>query len=186
MYSYFFAIGARKSISGTLTIGSKPGGPPCSRCCWPSWPAQCCLRHQSLVNPTPISSKTVRFTLPEDNEDESNLKADEDGASEKDTRAATLVGSQFLDDEMSWCATSAWGTNHGSHVLFYSPTVTNPKFPDVEHPSLTKVEAWMLRSPSPPDPAPPPLSRKIRQWDRCRLRLWRNTKTANMGGTLII
>ena len=123
----------------------------------------------SRANPTPISSKTVRFTLPEDNEDESHLKADEAGASEKDTRAATLVGSQFLDDEMSWCTISAWGTNHGSHVLFYSPTVTNPKFPDVEHSSLTEVEAWMLRSPSPPDPAPPPLSRQIRRSPRLAL-----------------
>ena len=34
--------GARKSISGTVGSQTRP---PCSRCCWPSWPAQSCLRH---------------------------------------------------------------------------------------------------------------------------------------------
>ena len=114
--------------------------------------------------PDAKSVKKVRFSEPPT---EDNALSDEP---DLDLQAASLVGSQFFDDELKWCTISAWGTNHGSHVLFYAPTVPNPKFPDVEHSSLAEVQAWIRRSPAIPESSALTSSRTIRRSPRLALK----------------
>ena len=129
----------------------------------------------STRNSGPHAVKKVRFSIPEKEDSSAGSSP-----SVLDARAAALIGSQFLDDEMSWCTITAWGTDFGSRVLFYSPTVPNLKFPTAEHSSMTEVESWILRSPAPPDPDPPPGSRTIRRSPRLAMSSlvrWHPTRT---------
>ena len=109
----------------------------------------------SSINPSSTSVSSV--TTPAGNDNEMSL----------DAQAAGLVGSQFYDEELLWCTVTAWGTSHGTHIIYYRPTVpTSTSSGEDDFSSLTEVMAWIGRSPEPPDPSPPPESRQIRRSPR--------------------